>query len=264
MSAKYFIKLIETARSKGIMGESQMRNLTEQEWSLIEKCRPFVACYEQPLNQWVPLEEQYKEKEVDAPFPVFSIESNIPVGALTEPRTGIVVPIWCAVICELRPKEYVGYSLEEIGDTFGVFYLSPAKAATLAHVFCKTIPQSKMGREIVRTSVKISSGNHKRNHRIREVIHIMPRTVFKINPPKERNIDWSHRFEVRGHWRKIETVGKDREGNYCVEGFTWVKHHARGPEHLPLIKKERLIYAGLDMTQLTKANSAQQRQNNES
>jgi len=54
-------------------------------------------------------------------------------------------------------------------------------------------------------------------------------------------IDWSHRWEVRGHWRKCDGIGKDREGKRCVNNFTWVKEHEKGPEDLPLIKKTRII-----------------------
>jgi len=46
---------------------------------------------------------------------------------------------------------------------------------------------------------------------------------------------------VRGHWRKHEGIGKDREGIYGVEGFTWVSEHVRGPGNLPLVKKVRIL-----------------------
>lgn len=54
-------------------------------------------------------------------------------------------------------------------------------------------------------------------------------------------IDWSHRWEVRGHWRKHPGVGKDRNRSYCIKDFTWVRAHVRGPDDKDLVKKIRII-----------------------
>jgi hypothetical protein len=54
-------------------------------------------------------------------------------------------------------------------------------------------------------------------------------------------IDFSHRWEVRGHWRRVAGMGKDREGNYEVRGLTWVKDCVKGPEELPIIQKLRWV-----------------------
>lgn len=56
--------------------------------------------------------------------------------------------------------------------------------------------------------------------------------------------DYSHRFEVRGHWRKIQRMGKCREGCYCTWGYTWVKDFEKGNKNLPLVKKTRLLITG--------------------
>lgn len=59
-------------------------------------------------------------------------------------------------------------------------------------------------------------------------------------------IDWSHRFEVRGHWRKVAGIGKDRHGQRSVDGYTWITDYAKGPEDKPLIRKSRLVNGPLD------------------
>jgi hypothetical protein len=53
-------------------------------------------------------------------------------------------------------------------------------------------------------------------------------------------IDWKHQWRVRGHWRKISDrmIGKDREGEYCIVGRTWVKDFVKGDG--PLIEKTRI------------------------
>lgn len=72
------------------------------------------------------------------------------------------------------------------------------------------------------------------------VIYIKPKKL-QNESITTLNIDWSHRFEVRGHWRVFEGVGKNRDGEYNIEGFTWVKNYVKGPEHLPLVKKTRVV-----------------------
>jgi hypothetical protein len=46
---------------------------------------------------------------------------------------------------------------------------------------------------------------------------------------------------VRGHWRKVNGIGKDRSGEYCVKEFTWVTEHDKGPDGKPLIRKTRIV-----------------------
>jgi hypothetical protein len=79
---------------------------------------------------------------------------------------------------------------------------------------------------------------------IRRIIRILPRKLRNsaIAPVSQGGtVDWSHRWEVRGHWRKVSTIGKDRKGDYCVAGFTWVNPFVKGPEEGELVRKTRLI-----------------------
>lgn len=50
---------------------------------------------------------------------------------------------------------------------------------------------------------------------------------------------YSHRFDVRGHWRKVKTIGKDPEGTYCIPGHTWVSPFKKGQGNY--IKKDRIF-----------------------
>lgn len=88
--------------------------------------------------------------------------------------------------------------------------------------------------------VKMKSKGETYFHKIKHVIylgltHEKGRSVSVEGEP----VDWSHRWEVRGHWRKIRGVGKDRDNKPIVNGFTWVVPHIKGDESLPLIKKIR-------------------------
>lgn len=70
----------------------------------------------------------------------------------------------------------------------------------------------------------------------------MKKNSSEVKPLFGDSIDWQHRWEVSGHWRKCKVIGKDRNGDYTVSGFTWVVPHVKGPESMPLIKKTRVIY----------------------
>lgn len=86
---------------------------------------------------------------------------------------------------------------------------------------------------------------HKRKPlEIRRIVRILPKHVRKaeVTPLTDHGIiDWSHRWEVRGHWRKVHGLGKDRAGDYVVTGWTWVRDFVKGPEDKPLIKKTRVV-----------------------
>ena len=62
----------------------------------------------------------------------------------------------------------------------------------------------------------------------------------KYNPAVRREyqgvkLERTNSWFVRGHWRRLDNLhkrGKDSQGNYVVEGFTWVKPHICGNKDL--------------------------------
>lgn len=84
---------------------------------------------------------------------------------------------------------------------------------------------------------------HKRKpHPIRRIVRIVPKAMRKrdVRPITAGGVlDWSHRWEVRGHWRHVRGLGKDRAGDYIVAGYTWVKDFVKGPQDKPLVVKTR-------------------------
>lgn len=79
--------------------------------------------------------------------------------------------------------------------------------------------------------------------KIKKAIHI----ARKARPGELKEVlnsfpvDWSHRWEVRGHWRKFDGTGKNRNGERKIKGHTWVKSHTKGPDEEDLVKKVRVI-----------------------
>jgi hypothetical protein len=49
-------------------------------------------------------------------------------------------------------------------------------------------------------------------------------------------VEYSHRWQVRGHWRRVRGCGHDENGNRII-GKTWVRECVRGPSDKPIVKK---------------------------
>jgi hypothetical protein len=106
--------------------------------------------------------------------------------------------------------------------------------------FIKRMNTEKTGLKNVREAIKVGNGDNKRTHRIRRIVYVMPKKEAAVCG--ERDVDWSHRWFVRGHWRTVNGVGKDRAGDYCVSGYTWVSEYLKGPEGLPVVaNKTRVV-----------------------
>lgn len=75
-----------------------------------------------------------------------------------------------------------------------------------------------------------------------EVIYLSDKKYikeFESTVLNGRKVEWKHCWEVMGHWRKIEGIGKDRDGEYNQHGRTWVNPCVKGEGDL--IKKVRII-----------------------
>src|SRR5438067_1326025 len=79
-----------------------------------------------------------------------------------------------------------------------------------------------------KTSMWIRGGSNKNSRplvsrQLNEIVRISPANYAKeLTSRFGGRVDWSHQWEVRGHWRKINGIGKDRSGAYTMSGFTWV------------------------------------------
>lgn len=97
------------------------------------------------------------------------------------------------------------------------------------------------GSENVNYRFRVGKGKNRQASKIKSVVHVRLKRKIHNNYLPGRDVDWSHRWEVRGHWRRIQGIGKDREGNYNIKGFTWVSAHEKGPEEKDLVRKIRLV-----------------------
>lgn len=80
-------------------------------------------------------------------------------------------------------------------------------------------------------------------YKLKKLIHISDKVSGIPVEKRFFNVDWSHKWEVRGHRRSIGLgkVGKNRNGDYVWKDYTWVKSHVKGPDDKGLVKKVRMV-----------------------
>lgn len=147
-------------------------------------------------------------------------------------------------------------SPDENGSLFGfqtkTWYLSANLPRTnteswLAHglafqIFNELRRSFVLGVEKTNLRARVGSGKSRRLVKIKDIVLIVDRKEqAEIKKDLMRTIDWSHRWEVMGHWRKIQGLGKDQHGSYRIKGFTWVNPHVKGPENKPVVTKTRFV-----------------------
>lgn len=253
---KGFLDLIEQARIGITSHEGKSLGAApESFWGEVERCNPFVfhdiKFGDEHGNPFIHNVRDLNQSidEIDAPFPVFSIE-RMPEDilfavAINSSRGPMVLNVRCLMVVETAPKSYKFFGLTNVSNTERsrneVVSFAQIQASPMVKKYLDALGAHRSGAETARTSVRVGNGASKRQHRIRRIIHVASKKVIQSDSPVFRDVDWSHRFSVRGHWRTHNGLGKDRDGNYSVHGYTWVVHHTKGPEHLPLINKTRLV-----------------------
>ena len=238
--------------------------LDAEDWDTMEASHPFVFSEKEPFVEYVDTREPgyglhrtgpVECPGIDGPFPVFSIEClNGPLAishVILENGLKATLETFCVVVKEYAPRQYgfwtytCRWEVDADGKEFPPLWLvtkSNVDAPIVQH-YLGRMEKERLGIESVRVSVKLGEGKTKRIHRIRRVVHVQPKTRhFSPSYGGSRTIDWTHRFEVRGHWVNLPgKLGKDREGNYCIKDWTWRSNYIKGAEHLPLVKKTRVV-----------------------
>ena len=95
----------------------------------------------------------------------------------------------------------------------------------------------KLNKETIKISQKpiyivLDEPKHKKNYKHKDIIK------------QGHKLTRCFSFPVIGHWRKLKDithVGKDKHGNYNIQGYTWVTSFVKGNKDMPLIRKENII-----------------------
>jgi len=211
---------------------------------------------------------------LDLPFKTVFIEglgTSELSGMTMDGGNALLVRQGC-LIHELGPQEYVVYSIARVllrtgvverqlvevqrlsGNDLSGFDLQmnlrmdDGKTAfhlTLVHLFrLMRAGEAQYGAQpfAARFKFKDATGE-KQNVKINQIVHVRLKDKYRASSADGGTdaVNWSHRWEVRGHWRRVAGIGKDRDGNYLVKGFTWVSACTKGPEEKAVVKKLRLV-----------------------
>jgi hypothetical protein len=161
--------------------------------------------------------------------------------------------VGAVLLVELGPGQFDGYFLAQFDKApnkelprVAYYPFTESHGNVLAwvcQIFLDRLYHSDIGVEDVKERIKLGSGQGKTVHTIRHIVRVVPKGEKATTRPAfgGKDVNWSHRWAVRGHWRKHDGLGKNRAGEYCVQGFTWVTEHLRGPEEAPLIQKVRVV-----------------------
>ncbi len=242
---KKFLEMIDCFNNKSIMTDAKVGDVSADFVLAACDARSFVFDKSLKFKPVTNGSTVYGlDAEVSLPFSAVSIELSD--GLELEGFEGSKLVTTCVLAVEVRPMVYTVFCLTEspTGSYKEIhrFNIEEGDASVLNY-YCNLINESESGTEVVNTKVKIGNGSQKTKHYIRKVVHITKDRKNYTNSGNTRDIDWTYRFEVRGHWRKIERIGKDREGNYTVSGYTWIKNFVKGSIKLPLIRKQRVLHA---------------------
>jgi hypothetical protein len=262
---RFYKEMIENVRRwGGVLGFMPAEMAAEYENEEKPKTRRFYELAEQAevfvfgIDKQVRLEPTPAEPDLDLPFKVCSFENVDPM--LLEGDDGGKMWVISILVHEQEPKLYEVAALVKVESEparvmyYGPGYVQAGLMRLLKHYLqLLGSPAYRIGTETTIERVKFGDGARKRNHTLRRVIRVVHnREVPLLVARRGRAISFSHRFSVRGTWVRFfkdgdrqeidySRIGKDRDGNYCVRGFTWRAEHVKGPEDKPLVKKVRLV-----------------------
>jgi hypothetical protein len=246
---KGFRELIKTIRmTPGIVDKlepgapADIRYLSRNFAELVAQSQPIVL--DRKLKSERLSNLKYRDFPiVSAPFSVFSLEisSGESLGLMRSDDLSGEWDVLALMAYEVAPGVFHTIYTRRTGYEFGIGF-STQFHQILAEYVGKLSTES-VGVERTNQQVNVAPNGKTRLHTFNRIIHVRPRSVTQNANSVSRKIDWSHAWLVRGHWRKTSGLGKDRAGDYCVQGMTWVNEHRKGPDDAVVVPKVRLVHA---------------------
>ena len=241
------------------MIENAIREKNDGLLEVIQTCHPFIFTPKKNGVQDIKEINKYFGV-IDIPFKRICIEAlNSPITSPThENNLEEMAWITSVIVDEVSPRIYSFYAFVQanVKDFYGdikrqELFVGPVNpGASLYGELCGIVHDYMQRLHSEKIGVSGREKPIKYKNKQGEKKFIRPKNITYVSPKKylsktetliSRNIEWCHRWEVRGHWRKINGIGKDRDGNYCVNNFTWITPFVKGPDNSPLIKKSRVV-----------------------
>ena len=168
-----------------------------------------------------------------------NIEISVPFTIALD--TQIVTIEIKALLKEFRRVYSIPQDLEELSDLYKVMFDDVVMMVSLAlnPIDC------------LKDHTIVVDHTNKKEYYARKgkpTIKVENRPIYYVLNKKERydnritpitHLEYSHSFRVRGHWRHHNGIGKNRQGVYNVEGYTWVTDYLKGEGEL--VKRVRVV-----------------------
>lgn len=245
MRQTYFKDMLDYV-SQGLANKEKGADKVFQKY--FEDCHQFLF-YVSEDKEPVKILEVHSEP-LDLPYPCIHIE--VPNMYISVPHHSEVEKVYvCSFIAtEISPKEYHFLAYLIVNGKKHIIEVTKERDAgawgdfnAFLKFYLDRLSKEKIGVESPSMKVKIGGGSSKRFYKPSAITHVSPKkyTDSVTTTIGGKMIDWTHRWEVRGHWRTVQGIGKDRSGEYVVQGFTWISNFVKGPENAPIIKKSYII-----------------------
>ena len=250
----YFQKMIDIMTKEGIsISERKLKNDFTNMWKKLEgshdlffeklnECQNFV--FSQSGDTKDPDIMELGDRELSLPFPTISIEMLD--GHITIPRPSDPIQIYidCIFVHELEPNRYMILGLLNTNGKHEIVPIQDKSTLIIIENLLQRLKKENHGIEEVNKKIKIRMKRHgkniKQNHTIRRIIHVCPGRK-EYNSYGTRKVEWNAAWVTMGHWRRVNGIGKDRQGSYNQKGYTWVKEHIKGDKSKGIIKKLRFV-----------------------
>lgn len=251
-----FYQFIEEFKHRSVISNFNTKEvegfITDEALMSYRSAVPFVFA---PMEKTISVTHIDTTEPADLPFKsvFFELLDGLPMNVFT--LKGKTLKTIGLHVYEVSPHEYrfALYLREQDGyDSIMAVYRPDATAEEYewaVYKYClqivkallERIKTEEVGFHNPRKAIKLRIGGKKEHFRISKVVYVSPKkSVSRVESSTSRQIDWSHRWTVRGHWRKVAAIGKDREG-LPISGHTWVRPHEKGPENAPLVPKVRVV-----------------------
>ena len=273
VNMRWLLKMAEVARIQGIDGydEDHINIKTHQYLRFKDITKEIQPIFNDIIAKaesfvFVGRPETDLDKTADrveaAPFECFCIErsngDSTRINGLY--RRGPQVAL-AMLVMETSPDDFVFFelvgfeenegfvNLKDLCRTLSVRYFTSSKHPLynqeyqmqkhLINEYITFLHHNTEGIEKVKETFKIGPKKDRKKRTLRRIIHISPKKEQAEKSNRNTIIDWSHSFLVRGHWRKLNGIGKNRNGDYCIHGRTFVIPHEKGKGKL--IHKTRIV-----------------------
>lgn len=239
-------ELLELASVQGVNNVEDFQ-LINTDINELKLARPFIFSYEEAGQ----VGNLFGKDDIPAlPFELCSIELE---------GDGMIYcaglgkgDFWIAgfIIKELAPGKYHFYILGSLDGVqldlvcftdSGILY---DNLIGITHNFISRLATEQTGICKCNTKVKLKKFKNglRNDYKIKEYLYVTKNVNDSKTSGNGHPINFTHSFEVRGHWRKIKGAGLNRTGERIIENATWIRAYIKGDLTQPAVVKTRIVH----------------------